>query len=256
MPPGRRTAPLLAATALLTATAATIAAAATLLPPAPTAVTATPGPDGATVSFTPATPPSGTSITSYTVIASPGKEHASGATSPIAVGGLQPATPYTFTVTSSTATARGVPSAPSAPVTTLAPTTVTPPALSALKISLVSFFAATHGGPTSPGKGTGAQLSYSDSEAATSTLEVFRVRTAVKRNGGCVVGTPRSKRTRCAIDVPLGSFTTTDAAGANTLHFSGRLAGHTLPAGLYEITITASVAGTTSNTLEVQFDVF
>jgi hypothetical protein len=244
--------------ALAASAAAALAAAGAhtaALPAAPaggtgaTGVTGTPAVDSAAITFTsaaPGTPP----VSSYTVTAYPGGEQGFGATSPVTVTGLQPNTAYTFSVTAANATGRGPGSAPSAPITTLAPAAgVTPPALSALKASLVSFFA----GGSGPRSGT--ELTYTDSAAATSTFTVVHVRSGFKHAGGCVV-TPTTPAKRCTSLVLVASFTNTDVAGTNKVHFSGRLGGRTLPAGLYQVRITPTLAGVPGNTVKTDLDIF
>lgn len=86
-------------------------------PGAPTGVTASAGPQQATVSFTPPTNTGADAPTTYTVTASPGGAQASGASSPITVTGLTAGTTYTFTVTASNAIAAGPASSASNAVT-------------------------------------------------------------------------------------------------------------------------------------------
>jgi hypothetical protein len=214
----------------------------------PTGVTGTSGVDSATIAFTPSTtttPP----VTSYTVTAYPGAEQGFGATSPVTVTGLQPSTAYTFSVTAASTAGRGPGSLPSTPITTLpVPAGVTPPALSALHASLVSFFAGGAGGRS------GTTLSYTDSAAATSTFVVLRVRSGFKQAGGCAIGSRAGKR--CTSLLLVGSFTYTDVAGSNQVHFSGRLGGRALPAGLYQVRVTPALNGVSGNTLKTALDVF
>jgi hypothetical protein len=222
---------------------------------APTGLSGTAGVDSASISFTPGAP-STPPVTSYTVTAYPGHEQGFGATSPVTVSGLQPNTAYTFAVSAASAAGRSSGSAPSAPLTTLAaPAGVTLPALSALRLSLVSFFAAASGGPVSGGTRTGTDVSYADSVAATSTIVVLRVRSGVQHAGACVI-TGSSAGKRCTSLLLVGSFTNADVAGTNKFHFSGRVGGHALHAGLYQVRITPSLDGLAGNTLMGEFDVF
>jgi hypothetical protein len=237
------------AAALLVAVACAVsssAAPAASLAAAPSGATASAGVDSAAVSFTrPAasTPP----VNSYTVTAYPGGEQGFGATSPVSVTGLEPSVAYTFSVTAASAGGRSGGSAQSASITTLPlPAGVTPPALSALKASLVSFFASGSGG---------TELSYSDSAAATSTIAVIRVRDGFKHAGGCVVvGNVGGKR--CTSLLLVGTLTHVDVAGANRVRFDGRIAGHALPAGLYQLRITPSLGGVAGNTAKTDVDIF
>jgi hypothetical protein len=193
-------------------------------------------------------------VKSYTVTAYPGREQGFGATSPISVSGLQPNVAYTFSVSAANAAGRGPGSVPSASITALAPAAgVTPPALSGLKTSLVSFFAASGSGPASH---TGTNLTYTDSAAATSTITVLQVRGGFKRAGGCVIANITPGRKPCTSLLLVGSFTHLDVAGTNKFHFSGRLSGQTLHGGLYQIRITPSLNGLAGNTLKTAVDIF
>jgi len=97
------------------------------LPGAPAGVVAEAGDGQARIGFTP--PGGDVPVLWYTATASPGGQTASGAGSPITVGGLENGTSYTFTVTASSGSGAGPASAESAPVTPLgkARTAVEPP---------------------------------------------------------------------------------------------------------------------------------
>jgi hypothetical protein len=254
--PWPRTLALAAVLGSAVSLAATTAAAQTSsIPGAPTVVTAVAGVDSAIVSFT--APAGDTPITSYTVTASPGSERAIAAAGPVTVTGLQPNAVYTFTVRATSGYGSGPASTSSAAITTLAPAAgVTPPALSALKVSLVSFVAARTGGPTTTRKRTGTVVSYSDSEAATSTFEIVELKSGIVRQGACVALIAGLKGKSCSIPIAVGAFSHADTAGANELHFSGRLEGRTLKAGLYVIRVSATLAGVTGNTVKITLDVF
>ena len=268
----RSTRLLLAASTLLAGVAllAVSASAQTITPSAPSAPTATAGVESATVSFS-APSDNGPPITSYTVTSAPGGAQVTVGGSPLTMTGLAPRTSYTFTVTATNADGTSVASPPSAPVTVLAPssgssgpsgptgstTPGTSPELSKIVVSLISFFAASSGGPTTEKQGVGTTFAYQDSEAATSTLAFFRVTPGIKHNGACVAPRAGLKGKSCARRyTAAGSFTHADIAGANKIHFSGRVDGHALPAGLYQVRITPTLDGVAGTTLKSEFDIF
>ena len=82
---------------------------------APTNVSATPGSDQATITFT--APAGVLPITGYTVTSSPGNFTGTGSVSPIIVTGLTNGTAYTFTVIATSANGNSSPSLPSNSVT-------------------------------------------------------------------------------------------------------------------------------------------
>ena len=86
------------------------------VPASPTAVTATPGHQQASVSFT-APADGGSPITGYTVTAAPGGATASCSASPCVVTGLTDGTAYTFTVHATNANGDSAESSASSPVT-------------------------------------------------------------------------------------------------------------------------------------------
>lgn len=85
-------------------------------PSAPTGAAATAGNGEATITFAPPAS-NGATITSYTVIASPGGLTATGSGSPITIGGLTNGTTYSFTVTATNSAGTGPASTPSNAVT-------------------------------------------------------------------------------------------------------------------------------------------
>jgi hypothetical protein len=133
------------------------------------------------------------------------------------------------------------PSPPSPPAKA-ATTTSAPKSLlgviTALSLSPSAFSAAPKGATISKvsKKKFGAKISYRDSQAATTTFTVLRPSKGRKQGKSCKKPSKSNKRgKRCTILTKLGSFTHVDAAGANSLHFSGRLKGKKLPRGAYTL---------------------
>jgi hypothetical protein len=135
------------------------------------------------------------------------------------------------------------------------------PVLSALKLNPSHLRAERgHGASISaahtPG---GATLSYSDSEAATTTFTIQRPRRGYRIGRSCAAKPPRHHRgsvTRCTLYVSLGTFTHVDGGGAVRLHFTGRVNGRPLAPGRYRLTVRARVsASPTSATLTLPFTV-
>lgn len=92
-----------------------------VVPNAPTNVVGTGGNLSVSVAFSAPAFTGGSPITGYTAKSTPGNFTASGAASPLVVSGLAASTTYTFTVTATNAIGTSVESAPSADVTTNAP---------------------------------------------------------------------------------------------------------------------------------------
>jgi parallel beta-helix repeat protein len=125
------------------------------------------------------------------------------------------------------------------------------PRLSHLHVKPHKFQTATKGKPTD---GTG--ITYRDTLAADTTLRVYRKLRGAKRGGKCVAkpkGNPRPDGKPCMRLVLVGTFMHHDKAGANRLHFTGRIRGHALRPGSYELEVTAKLAGRHSNMLSGSF---
>jgi hypothetical protein len=125
---------------------------------------------------------------------------------------------------------------------TTVPTTATPKPLAGiltgLTLSPSAFFAAPFGATVSAvvasKKKYGTKISYSDSQAATTTFTVLRKSSGRKHGKSCEKPSPENKHgRRCTLLVKMGTFTHADTQGANNLHFSGRIRGKKLPAGTY-----------------------
>ncbi len=132
------------------------------------------------------------------------------------------------------------PAPPPAPAPAPPPAKPVAGAITGLTISPSSFFAAPSGATISTSKKTkktyGATVSYHDSQASTTTFTVLSVSQGRTQGKACKkAGKANKHGKRCTIYTPAGSFVHVDVAGANTLHFSGRIKGKTLPKGSYRL---------------------
>jgi hypothetical protein len=91
----------------------------------------------------------------------------------------------------------------------------------------------------------GATITYSDSQAGTTTFTITERVSGIRRGKRCVPAPrhPRRHAKRCTLTITLGSFTHLDTVGANTVLFSGRLGGHRLKPGHYLLTVVAIAPG-------------
>jgi hypothetical protein len=86
----------------------------------------------------------------------------------------------------------------------------------------------------------GATISYRDSQVATTTFTVLREEGGRRRGKSCKKPSKSNKHgKRCALYTPVGTFSHSDVAGVNTLHFSGRLNGRKLAKGRYRLSAVA-----------------
>ena len=132
--------------------------------------------------------------------------------------------------------------------------------VSTLSISPSTFLAAPSGATISALAATvknyGAKISYRDSQIATTTLTVLRETSGRKQGKSCKKPSKANKHgKRCTILTALGSFSHVDVAGANSLHFSGRIKGKKLPAGSYELQAIAHDAAGNGVAVEKSFKV-
>jgi hypothetical protein len=128
-----------------------------------------------------------------------------------------------------------------------------PPELTGLRVRPRAFRAAA------TNRGTkGTTITYSDTLAAQTTLVVYRKVPGVRHAGTCD-SPPKhrhhGKLKSCTRLVRVGSLTHQDSAGTNRLRFNGRLRGHALRAGGYEVTATATLAGEQSGTIGASFTI-
>jgi alpha-tubulin suppressor-like RCC1 family protein len=124
------------------------------------------------------------------------------------------------------------------------------PRLSPLKLTPTGFKAAASGPNTVAAyakRRPGTLISYTDSEAATTTFIIKR----------CVASAKQSphKAGACARYRTVGRFTHADSAGVNRLRFTGRINHHKLSAGSYRLLATASTRTETSATRTATFTI-
>jgi hypothetical protein len=112
------------------------------------------------------------------------------------------------------------------------------PVDSSLRLSPGSFSPASKGGSVAKAKKkkTGSAVSYTASDAGTTTFQVFRI-----------------VRGRATL-VP-GSFTHTDKAGGNRFRFTGRVGGSKLTPGTYRLTGVPKAAGETGPAVSARFTI-
>lgn len=136
------------------------------------------------------------------------------------------------------------------------------PILTGLSITPSSFRAASQGGPIGPkpkpGKPkTGGDVSYTDSQPATTTFTVIHKVPGVRNGKRCVAlhGPAPKHARRCTARIPIGQFKHTDTRGKNTFHFTGRLGGRKLAAGFYALRAIARNAGGASSARSTPFQI-
>jgi hypothetical protein len=153
----------------------------------------------------------------------------------------------------------GSASAQSAPVSIPA---IRAPVISRLKIKPTRIVAAATGSSIATTRkarsATGATVSYTDTQAATTRFAVFRLASGVKQGKRCVkpqARKPSKPKPACTRYLLLGNFTHTDVAGRNSFHFTGRVGGHKLVVGSYRLTATPRARGRSGRAVNVLFDV-
>jgi uncharacterized delta-60 repeat protein len=123
--------------------------------------------------------------------------------------------------------------------------------ISKLGITPTTFSAAPSG--PSIAKTIGAQVSYENTQAATTMLTVLRPARGVRYKGSCVKPSRRRHGKRCTRWVAVGRFTHTDKAGLNSFHFTGRVYGRKLRPGRYKLRARPRFAGPDGRAVEVNF---
>jgi hypothetical protein len=182
-----------------------------------------------------------------------------------ALTGLTPGTTYHYQVvaTSSDGTTHGA----DATFTTTAaaggpggpPPPKVAPKITHLRLASATFAAAGSGASVAKKRRakTGTTITYTDSEAATTTFTLLRHATGVKSAKRCVAP-PRHRRRgqhfkACTRLLAGGHFTHADKPGANTLHFTGRVAGHKLKAAQYTLSAVPKAGGLSGHAVSALF---
>jgi hypothetical protein len=113
--------------------------------------------------------------------------------------------------------------------------------LAGLQIAPKNFSAAPSGNSIAGGKkGTGATVSYTDSQTGTATFTILQSQPGHRTaSGACVKPPLKHHEKRCTRLVALAHFTHVDAVGANRFHFTGRINGRRLKPGRYQLRATA-----------------
>jgi hypothetical protein len=136
-----------------------------------------------------------------------------------------------------------------------APHVATKPAITALAIAPGAFRAAPRGATLAKVK-YGAKLSWRDSQAATSTFTVVRLESGRRQGRSCKLPSHKNRHgRRCTLKVKAGTFTHADGAGAESARFSGRVKGHRLRAGAYQLVVVPRNANGTGAAVSRSFKV-
>ena len=118
------------------------------------------------------------------------------------------------------------------------------PSISGLSISPHKFHAASRGASIASTH-TGATVSYSDSQAATTTFTVLVPSKGFKHGSKCLSKRPagHGRVSRCTLYRSLGTFTHKDAAGHDSFRFTGRVKGTKLSADSYLLQAVPTLNG-------------
>jgi uncharacterized delta-60 repeat protein len=115
-------------------------------------------------------------------------------------------------------------------------------------------FAAADSGP-SIARTVGAQVSYENTQAATTMFTVLKRTRGVRHKRRCMRPGPNRHGKGCVRWVVSGRFTHADKAGLNSFHFSGRLNGRKLKPGQYRLRARPRFAGPDGKAVEVRFQI-
>jgi CSLREA domain-containing protein len=155
-----------------------------------------------------------------------------------------------------------VPPAPPAPPAKK--TEPSAPRLSGLKISPSAFAPSSKTASIAKKhkakKGKGATVSYTDSEAATTTFTIVELEKGLRSGKGLCKASKHSKKPKhgkaCTKEVKLkGSFAHSDTSGHNQFVFTGHFDGHALTKGSYVLIATPRFDGLSGPRVSVAFKV-
>jgi hypothetical protein len=130
------------------------------------------------------------------------------------------------------------------------------PVLGRIAIVPAAFRAAGSGGSIATARRTGATVTYTDTQASTTAFTVLQARAGVMLGGRCAAPPkhPLHKDGHaCTRYVAVGAFTHPDASGLNRFHFTGRVGGHKLPPGNYQLTATPHSNGIAGKIVSAHF---
>jgi hypothetical protein len=130
------------------------------------------------------------------------------------------------------------------------------PALGPIAIAPSAFRAAGTGASIATTRRTGATVTYTDTQPSTAAFTVLQARPGVFLGGRCAAPPkhPLHKRERaCTRYVAVGGFSHRDASGLNRFHFTGRVGGHKLPPGNYQLTATPHSNGIAGKNVSAHF---
>lgn len=134
-----------------------------------------------------------------------------------------------------------------------------PASITNLSIAPNAFFAAPSGATIAKAhkkRKYGATVSWRDTLAATTTFTVIRETKGRKQGKSCKKPSKHNRHGKsCTILTAIGSFTHLDVAGANKVHFSGRLNGKKLSKGSYVLQAVPRTAAGNGKAVKRQFKI-
>ncbi len=105
----------------------------------------------------------------------------------------------------------------------------------------------------------GVAVSYTDSEAASTTFNVVLLARGYGVGHSCKTPPKHGKRPKhavgCTLDVAVGSFTHSDVAGKNSFKFTGRVGGHALAKGSYKLQATPKLGALSGVAVSASFTI-